>query len=138
MAITPSVLKLNDTEAVVRVHGSDDAGTIDISTLIPATQALDGATQTVNINRIEWAGTAASTVTIERGSSTVLVVDSTGSDSLEFAAGFAETTGNTDDITVTTTGTVTVWLTLRKVSGYANKIETAQFGSYDDETAVGS
>ena len=138
MAITPATLKLNDTEAVVKVYGTNDAGTIDLSTLIPSTQALDGATQTVNINKIEWAGTAASTVTISRGSAGVVTVDSTGSDSLEFGAGYSDTTGNTDDILVTVTGTVAVYLTLRKVSGYANKVETAQFGIYDDETAVGS
>ena len=138
MAITPQVLKLNDTEAVVKVYGTNDAGTIDLSTLIPSTQALDGATQTVNINKIEWAGTAASTVTISRGAAGVVTVDSTGRDSLEFGAGYSDTTGNTDDILVTVTGTVAVYLTLRKVSGYANKVETAQFGIYDDETAVGS
>jgi len=138
MAITPATLKLNDTEAVVKFFGSSDNGTVTLASLVPATQATSGVTQTVNINKIEWAGTDGSTVTIARGASTVLVVDSTGSDSLEFGAGYSDTTANTDDITVTVTGTVAVYLTLRKVSGYANKVETAQFGIYDDETAVGS
>ena len=31
-----------------------------------------------------------------------------------------------------------LWLRLRKTSGYASKIELAQFGSYDNPNAVGS
>jgi len=120
------------------MYGSNDNGTIDLSTVIPATQALSGETQTVNINKVEWAGTDASTVAITRNTTGVLTFDATGSDALEFGAGYSDTTANTEDITVTVTGTVAVYLTLRKVGGYANKVETAQFGIYDDVTAVGS
>ena len=137
MAISPQILKMNDTEVVVKMYGSNDNGTIDLSTLIPATQALSGATQTVNINKVEWAGTDASTVAITRNTTGVLTFDATGSDALEFGAGYSDTTANTEDITVTVTGTVAVYLTLRKVSGYANKVETAQFSVYDDVTTVG-
>ena len=31
-----------------------------------------------------------------------------------------------------------LWIRIRKVSGYTSKIETAQFGVYDDTTQVGS
>jgi hypothetical protein len=31
-----------------------------------------------------------------------------------------------------------IYLTLRKVGGYASTVETAQFGSYDNNTVVGS
>tara|TARA_R110000772_G_scaffold230785_1_gene341525 strand:- start:2612 stop:3028 length:417 start_codon:yes stop_codon:yes gene_type:complete len=138
MALTVTTLKLNDTEAVVKVSGANDAATIDISTLLPATQALDGATQTVNISAIQWAGDTASIMTIARNSVNVMVVDCTGSDEMLFAAGYSESSNNTSDIVVTVTGNVAAYFTLRKISGYANKIETAQFSIYDDETAVGS
>jgi hypothetical protein len=138
MALSTSTLKLNDTEAVVKAYGSADNVTIALADLIPASQALDGGTQTVNINKIEWAGSNGSTLTIARGSETIIAVDSTGSDSLEFGAGYSDSVANTDDLLVTVTGSVSVYLTLRKVSGYANKVETAQFSVYDDVNAVGS
>ena len=57
----------------------------------------------------------------------------------------AENTNNTSNITVTivkTDGTTAVqgelWIRIRKVSGYASKIETAVYSVYDNLTAVGS
>jgi hypothetical protein len=56
-----------------------------------------------------------------------------------------ESTANTSDISVTiadAAGTAAkqgeLWIRVRKVSGYASKTETAQFGIYDNLTAVGS
>jgi hypothetical protein len=53
--------------------------------------------------------------------------------------GLRDTVQNTKDIVVTVSGAEAhIYLTLRKVGGYATKVETAQFGSYDDNTVVGS
>ena len=56
-----------------------------------------------------------------------------------------ENTANTSDISVTISdaaGTAVkqgeLWIRIRKVSGYASKIETAVYGVYDDLTQVGS
>ena len=53
--------------------------------------------------------------------------------------GFADTIQNTSDIVVTIAGAeAQLYLTLRKIGGYASKVETAVYGAYDDQTAVGS
>jgi hypothetical protein len=60
---------------------------------------------------------------------------------MEFAAGsgFVDNIENASDITVTIAGAeAQCYLVLRKVSGYATKVETAVFGAYDDQTQVGS
>jgi hypothetical protein len=53
--------------------------------------------------------------------------------------GYVDTQENTSDIVVTISGAEAhVYLTLRKVGGYATKVETAQFSIYDDVTQVGA
>ena len=66
-----TVLKNTNQEAVVKITGIG-AETIDISSdILASTQALDGATQTVNIAEIQFTGLATSTITIARNGTTV-------------------------------------------------------------------
>ena len=134
-----NVLKNTNGEAVVKITGIG-AETIDLQTdILAATQALDGETQTVNIVGIQFTGLATSTITIVRGGTTVTSLSSEGHDYIEFGAGYSETVGNTADIAVTIgTANAQCYLTLRKVSGYATKVETATYGAYDDPTRIGA
>lgn len=52
--------------------------------------------------------------------------------------GYADNTNNTSDLVVSITGTGNLYITLRKVSGYVQKIETAKFGAYDNTSVVGA
>ena len=139
MALT--VLKNTNQEAIVKISevGSE---TIDLqTTILAATQALDGATQTVNIAGIEYTGLAGSTITIVRNGVNVVTIAAEGHDYVSYAAGagFVETTQNTSDIAVTIAGAnAQCYLTLRKAGGYATKVEYATYGAYDDETRVGA
>lgn len=139
MALT--VLKNTNQETIVKISeiGSE---TIDLqTTLLASTQALLGDTQTVNIVGIEYTGLTGSTITIVRGGVTVTSLLSEGHDSVGLASGFGfvESTGNTADIVVTiATANAQCYLTLRKVSGYATKVETTTYGAYDDPTRVGA
>ena len=137
MALT--VLKNTNQEAVVKITGVGTE-TIDLQTTILAdTQALDGATQTVNIVGIEFTGLPTSTCTIARGATTVTSLDTSGHDMIMMGAGWSETTANTADIGVTiATANAQVYLTLRKVGGYTTKVENATYGAYDDPTRVGA
>jgi urease gamma subunit len=134
-----TILKNTNQEAIVKISGIG-AETIDLQTdILAATQALDGATQTVNIVTVEYTGLATSTVTITRNGTTVTSLLSEGHDVVAMGAGWSETTENTSDITVTVgTANAQCYLTLRKVSGYASKVETATFGIYDNPAVVGS
>lgn len=136
-----SVLKNTNQETVVKVSGVGSE-TIDLQTLIvAATQEVSGSTQVVNIAGIEYTGLTGSTITIVRNSETVVSIAAEGHDYVSYAAGagFVESTQNTSDITVTIgTANAQCYLTLRKVSGYATKVETATYGAYDDPTRVGA
>jgi hypothetical protein len=142
MAVTKTVLKNTNNETIVKIAGTAASSTITLnSDCLASTQALDGATQTVNIVGFQFTGLASSTITIARNSTNITTVSAEGHDDVEFAAGmgFADTIQNTSDIVVTIGGAeAQLYLTLRKIGGYASKVETAVFGAYDNQTAVGS
>lgn len=142
MAVTKTILKNTNNETVVKIAGTDGGATIDLQTdLVASTQALAGATQTVNIAGVQWVGLQNAAITITRNSVNVLTLPGGGADYLEFAAGngFVDTVENTRDIVVNIAGAeAQCYLILRKVGGYATKVETAVFGPYDNESVVGS
>ena len=139
MALT--VLKNTNQEAIVKVSeiGSE---TIDLQTAITAaTQEVSGDTQTVNIVGIEYTGLIDSSIIIVRNGVTVVSLAAEGHDYVSYAAGagFVESTENTSDIVVTIAGAnAQCYLTLRKAGGYANRVENATYGAYDDPTRVGA
>lgn len=103
------------------------------------TQELDGSTQTVTIISAMFAGTGVATV--KRNSIAVMTLNAAAANGkLDFASNMVpDKTFDTSDIVVSTaTGPVQIWLKLRKVGGWKNRTETAYYGQYDDETAVGA
>jgi hypothetical protein len=142
MAVTKTVLKNTNQESVVKVAGTAAAATIDISSdLLASTQALDGATQTVNIVGLVWTGATDGIITITRNSVVIATLQANAAGMLYFdgQSMIPDTIQNTSDIVVTISGAqAECWLRLRKVGGFASKVETAVFGAYDDQTAVGS
>lgn len=142
MAVTKTILKNTNNETIVKIAGTAASATIDLQTdCLASTQALDGATQTVNIVGFQFTGMPSSTITITRNSTNITTVSAEGHDDVEFAAGmgFSDTVENTSDIVVTIAGAeAQLYLTLRKIGGYATKVETAVFGAYDNQSAVGS
>jgi hypothetical protein len=142
MAVTKTVLKNTNQETIIKVAGTAASSTIDLQTdCLASTQAISGATQTVNIVACKWCGLNNSTITITRNSVNILTLNGSDAGDLDFSAGygFVDSIENTSDVVVTVAGAeAQVYLTLRKVGGYATKVETAVFGAYDDQTAVGS
>jgi hypothetical protein len=142
MAVRKTILKNTNQEAIVKIAGTAAAATIDISAdILAATQALAGDTQTVNIVGAKWHGLSGSTITVTRNSVNILTLPGDAPHDIDMAAGsgFVDTEENTSDIVVTIAGAeAQCYLILRKVGGYATKVETAVYGAYDDQTAVGS
>lgn len=142
MAVTKTVLKNTNNETIVKIAGTAASSTITLnSDCLASTQALDGATQTVNIVGFQFTGLASSTITIARNSTNITTVSAEGHDDVEFAAGngFSDTIQNTSDIVVTIGGAeAQLYLTLRKIGGYASKVEEAVYGAYDDRSRVGA
>jgi len=142
MAVTKTVIKNTNTEAVIKVAGTDAAATIDLQTdLLNSSQALDGATQTVNILSLNWTGANNGVATISRGGVTIATLQANAAGMMYFdgQSMAPDTIGNTADIVVTISGAQTeCWLRVRKAGGYAPKVEDATYGSYDDPTRVGA
>lgn len=142
MAVTKTILKNTNNESVVKVAGTAAAATIDLSTdLLASTQALDGATQTVNIVGLQWSGAPDGVITITRNSVVIATLQTTAAGALEMNGQMMipDTIENTSDLVVTISGAQSeCWIRLRKVGGYATKVETAVFGAYDDQSVVGS
>lgn len=142
MAVTKTVIKLTDSEVVVKIAGSAAAATIDLQTdLLTAQQALE-ATQVVNITGVSWTGEVGHTVTIDRNGTRVMTLNSGAAGNLTFDGQTMtpDNVANTSDLVVTMggTGQGECWIKLRKVSGYAPKIETAAYGPYDNTSVVGA
>jgi hypothetical protein len=143
MAVTKTILKNTNQESVVKIAGTAASATITLSTdLIASTQAVTSPpTSRVNIAGVQWVGLPGATITITRNSVNILTLPGGGADYIEFAAGsgFVDNIENASDIVVTIAGAeAQCYLTLRKVSGYTTKVETAVYGAYDDETQVGA
>jgi hypothetical protein len=135
MAVAKTILKNTNQESVVKVAGTAAAATIDLSVDLLA------ATQTVNITGLVWTGATDGIIQITRNSVVVATLQANAAGGLDFTGQMMipEIINNTSDIVVTISGAqAECWIRLRKVGGYATKVETATFGAYDDETRVGA
>lgn len=140
MAVTKTVLKLSERDAVVKVAGGAGTATIALATDLKKSNEEVGEAQEVVISGVQWTGTTDGLITISRNDVTIMTLNCG-------AAGALEMQGQTmipdsieadQDIDVTTTGTATeVWIRLKKISGYTSGVETSEFGQYDDPTVVG-
>lgn len=135
-----TILRKTPHKVAVKVTGATGAETITLATdLLHGTEVVDG-TPAVNILGLHWTGAATGVATITRNSEVITTLTgSTAGELLFHDSEFVDNVNNTSDIVVTITGgQMEVWMLLRKADGYTSKIETAQFGSYDNESVVGS
>lgn len=134
---------MTETETVIKVSGNGGSSTVGLQTdLLDTTQSLSGGTQNVTITAVRWVGELTNVITITRNSIRTLTLPTDSADTILFDGQELppENTNATSDIVVAQTGTgyIELYLRLRKVSGYAPKVETAQFGALDNESVVGS
>jgi hypothetical protein len=102
----------------------------------------DLALTKVTITAVRWSGDLSNTIAVTRNSTRVLTLPTESADYIAFDGQELppENTESESDIVVAQTGTgqIELYLKLRKVSGYAPKVETTQFSVYDDTNTVGS
>lgn len=141
-ATRTTIIRNTNLETIIKYEGSsvDTAATIDISTLTASTQTRNSETPTVNIVKFIATGLLTSGVTVVRNSVTVLAAAPENAISVDLTQDrISDNIQNTQNIVITTTGAAsTGYLVLRKVAGWATKVETATYGAYDDETRVGA
>lgn len=138
MAVTKTVLRVNNNRAIVRIIGTiaSDTATITLnSDLVGTGDALtSGGTPTANIAMIKTS--TSNHIHVARNS--VLVATMFG-DSLIDQPEFVLADQNTFDIVVTfQAGAGMILLDITKVAGYSPKFESAQFGGNDNIAVVGS
>jgi hypothetical protein len=142
MPVTKTILKCTNNETVVKVAGTAAAATIDLQTdCVATTDEVSGATQTVNIAQLQYTGLASSTITVTRNSVNIFTIGAEGEGTVDLGTGngIADTIQNTQDIVVTIAGAeAQCYLVLRKVGGFASKVENSTYGAYDDPTRVGA
>jgi hypothetical protein len=142
MPMVFTTLKNTNQESVIHFTSSAaESGTITIANLTASSQARNSDTPTVNIVKWQVTGELASKVTINRNSKIVIACAPENAPYAELNAwGIPLTNDNTSDIVITNGAAkdVTGILVLRKVAGWATKVEDATYGAYDDPTRVGA
>jgi hypothetical protein len=142
MAMTLTTVKNTNNETVIHfTSGAAETGTITIANLAATTQARNSDTPQVNIAKFMCTGELGSKITISRNSKIVIVTAPENDMNVEFnTLGIPVTNDNTSDIAIIngTAKEVSGWLVLHKTRGWSSKIETATYGSYDNESVVGS
>lgn len=143
MAVTKTILKLTERDAVVKVAGTAGSATIDLQTDLKRSNEVlaEGKTQKVSIFGVQWTGTVDAVVSIVRNSVTIMTLNCGAAGALEMTGQMMvpDNVEEASDLEVTVTGTqAEVWLRLRKEDGYQSMIETSEFGQYDNVNAVGS
>ena len=142
MPMVFTTLKNTNQESVIHFTSSAaESGTITIANLTATSQARNAATPTVNIVKWQVTGELASKVNILRNSKIVISCAPENAPYAELNAwGIPLTNDNTSDIVITNGAAkdVTGILVLRKVAGWATKVEDATYGAYDDPTRVGA
>lgn len=142
MAVTKTIIKTTHQDAIVKVAGTAGSATISLaSDLLPAAgQELDGATQTVEIVGAVVTGLLGNSVTVTRNGVNILTFAGENSATFDFQGqGFRDPIESTKDIVVAIAGAEgQIYLKLRKISGYANQVENATYGAYDDPARVGA
>ena len=142
MAMTITTLKNTNQETVIHFTSSAaESGTITIANLTASTQARNSDTPAVNIVKWQISGELASKVTVNRNSKIVIACAPENAPYAELNAwGIPLTNDNTSDIVITNGAAkdVTGILVLRKVAGWATKVENEVYGAYDDVSRVGA
>lgn len=143
MAVLFTTVKNTNQEVIVHFDTvAAESGTLALNSLTAATQELiSGGTPTVNIVKFITTGELGSGLRIVRNGKNIIACSPENAPFLDLNSnGFVDSTNNTYDIVVTNDAAkpVTGYLVLRKVDGWATKVETATYGEYDDESRVGA
>jgi hypothetical protein len=140
MAVTKTILKRSKNEVVVKFGnsgGNNQTSTfdLDVDALI-STEVIEGTVK-INIVELSWSGLTGSNFILTRNGVSVFAGVGDNAEQFYFE-GYVDGQENTSDIVVSMSGEIYLYLVLRKNSGFTSKIETAQFGSYDNPAVLGS
>lgn len=131
-----TIMKLTETLAIVKISGTTPETITLNSDLLSSTQVVSG-TPKVGIGYLCW--TTGGNIKISRNSVDIYdLYTNTGEFDLSGNGGMLDTINGTSNLVVTITTGGVIFLTLRKIEGYASKIEPWRYGQYDNTGATGS
>ena len=137
MATNKRILKLTNTEAIVKIDGDVGSATIDLDVdLKLATEEISG-TPTVNIAVMQVSGKVGSVLSVARNSVNLWDLQASSAECVDMLSigGATDNTFNTSDIVVTSSGAEgQLILKLKKVGGYRTLIRSEQTGSEEPVT----
>lgn len=129
---TKRILKLTNTEAIVKIDGEPGTVTIDLDVDLKLSSEDIVGTPRVNIITMQVSGKPNSVLSVARNSENLWDLQANTADLVDLnnIGGISDPTNNTSDIVVTSsTAEGQLLLRLRKVSGYVTKIRPAETGS---------
>lgn len=145
MAAIKNILRKSQGQVLAKVTGvAGETATIALATDLLATNetVAVGDVPNVNVNGFVWCGDIAGQINVTRGGQSIANFSAGNPGQIAFEQAFGTDNVNaTSDIVVTFTGGTTpcqVWISLRKVGGYTQTFEPAQFGGYDNPAVAGS
>jgi hypothetical protein len=143
MAVNFTTIKNTNQETIIHFEAAAEitTGTITIANLTASSQARNSDAPKVNIVRLITTGEDGSLLLVQRNNKSILVCAPENAPMLDLPSfGISDGTYNTYDIVIQnqTAKQVSGYITLRKLAGWSTEVETAQFGSYDNNTVVGS
>ena len=129
---TKRILKLTNTEAIVKIDGEPGTVTIDLDVDLKLSSEDIVGTPRVNIITMQASGKPNSVLSVARNSENLWDLQANTAELVDLnnIGGISDPTNNTSDIVVTSsTAEGQLLLRLRKVSGYVTKIRPAETGS---------
>lgn len=129
---TKRILKLTNTEAIVKIDGEPGTVTIDLDVDLKLSSEDIVGTPRVNIITMQASGKPNSVLSVARNSENLWDLQANTAELVDLnnIGGISDSTNNTSDIVVTSsTAEGQLLLRLRKVSGYVTKIRPAETGS---------
>jgi len=137
-----TTVKNTGQETIIHFEAVDVSyATISLTSLTASTQARNSDTPRVNIVRFISTGEDGASVIVSRNGKNIIACAPENAPFLDLPAmGITEAINNDQDIRIDNkvAKVVSGYITLRKVAGWSGKIETAEFGSYDNPAVVGS
>lgn len=143
---------MTEREAAVKVYGNNGSATIELdSDLLRSNQERDVSRPLkVSILQLQWTGDPDVKIEVVRNNVVVATMICNPHGSLLFGQNFVDNVEDESDIVVNMydgkdsrsllygSGKGHLWMSLSKNSGFKQKYEPAQFGSYDDPTVSGA
>jgi UDP-N-acetylglucosamine transferase subunit ALG13 len=114
-----NILKKTNKKVAVKIAGNAANDTISLNVDCKHADETLGSTQRVSIQSVKWTGAADAIATITRNSVVIMVLQGNAASILDFTdAEYNENIQSDQNIVVTTSGEMAVYLVLRKESGY--------------------